>query len=30
VDDLLSGITLADLMKDEAQVHELVTIQSAG
>jgi Rrf2 family protein len=27
VDDLLAGITLADLMKQEAQVQELVTIQ---
>ena len=30
VDDLLSGISLSDLMKQEAEVHELVTIQSAG
>ena len=29
VDDLLSSISLADLMKEESQVHELVTIQSA-
>ena len=31
VDDLLGGITLADLLKQEGAVHEqLVTIQSAG
>ena len=30
VDDLLSGISLSDLMKQEAEVHELVTIQSVG
>ena len=30
VDDLLSSITLADLMKEESEVHELVTIQSVG
>lgn len=29
VDDLLSSITLSDLMKQEPEVHELVTIQSA-
>ena len=30
VDDLLAGISLADLMKDEAQVQELVGISSAS
>ena len=30
VDDLLSGISLSDLMKQEAEVHELVTIQPVG
>jgi len=30
VDDLLSGISLADLMKQEAEVHELVAIQPVG
>ena len=30
VDDLLSSISLSDLMKQEAEVHELVTIQSVG
>ena len=30
VDDLLAGISLADLMKEEAQVQELVGITSAG
>jgi Rrf2 family protein len=30
VDDLLSGISLSDLLKQEAEVQELVTIQSAG
>jgi Rrf2 family protein len=30
VDDLLSSISLADLVKQESQVHELVTIAPAG
>jgi Rrf2 family protein len=30
VDDLLAGISLADLMKEETQVQELVGISSAG
>lgn len=30
IDDLLEGISVADLLREEAQVHELVTIQSAG
>lgn len=30
VDDLLAGISVADLMKEEARVQELVTITSAG
>ena len=30
VDDLLTGISVADLMKEEARVQELVTITSAG
>ena len=30
VDDLLAGISLADLMKEEAQVQELVGISSAS
>ena len=30
VDDLLAGISVADLMKDEAQVQELVGISVAG
>jgi len=30
VDDLLSGISLADLMQEEAQVQELVTLTVAG
>lgn len=30
VDDLLSGISLADLMRDEPQVQELVTLTVAG
>ena len=30
VDDLLSSISLSDLMKQEPEVHELVTIQSGG
>jgi Rrf2 family protein len=30
VDDLLSSVTLADLMKDEAQVQELISIGVAG
>jgi hypothetical protein len=30
VDDLLAGISLADLMKEEPQVQELVGISSAS
>jgi Rrf2 family transcriptional regulator, iron-sulfur cluster assembly transcription factor len=30
VDDLLAGISLADLMKEEAQVHQLVGISTAS
>ena len=30
VDDLLAGISLADLMKEEQQVHQLVGISSAS
>jgi len=30
VDGLLAGITLADLMKEESEVHQLVTLQSVG
>jgi len=30
VDDLLSSVTLADLMKDEAQVQELISLGVAG
>jgi Rrf2 family protein len=30
VDDLLAGISVADLMKEESHVQELVTITSAG
>jgi Rrf2 family protein len=29
VDDLLEGISVADLLQEEAQVHELVSIQAA-
>lgn len=29
VDDLLEGISMADLLQEESQVHELVSIQSA-